>query len=222
MILRDVQRQPHVRVEIANGLELKTGKLQHVPAVLARCRDHRRHRRSDIATHLRRDARRAQDVADQAGGGGFAVGAGDADGAPLQERRRQLDFADHVHAALASGFERRQVHRHVGRDHYRVALQKHCRRLQFEGDRKARQHLRRFAQLVERLQVGRPDARAQARQQFGRRQPRFFHADHQHSGAGPVHRHLSFSVVSANSASTRPAIQKRAMIFDSVHPSASK
>ena len=34
--------------------------------------------------------------------------------------------------------------------------------------------------------------------------------------------HLSFNVVSANSASTSPAIQNRAMIFDSVQPSASK
>ena len=34
--------------------------------------------------------------------------------------------------------------------------------------------------------------------------------------------HLSFSVVSANSAITSPAIQKRAMIFDSCQPSASK
>ena len=34
--------------------------------------------------------------------------------------------------------------------------------------------------------------------------------------------HLSFSVVSANSAMTSPAIQKRAMIFDSCQPSASK
>ena len=34
--------------------------------------------------------------------------------------------------------------------------------------------------------------------------------------------HLSFSVVKAQSASTRPAIQNLAMIFDSVQPSASK
>ena len=34
--------------------------------------------------------------------------------------------------------------------------------------------------------------------------------------------HLNFNVVSANSANTRPAIQNRAMIFDSVQPSASK
>ena len=34
--------------------------------------------------------------------------------------------------------------------------------------------------------------------------------------------HLSFNVVSANSASTSPAIQKRAIIFDSAQPSASK
>ena len=222
MILRDIQRQPHMRVEIAYGLELKTGKLQHVPAVLARARDHRRHRRSDIAAHLRLQAGHAQDVADQAGGGGFSVGACDADGAPLQKRRCQFDFADHLHAAPASGFQRSQVRRNVRRNHHRVALRKHRRRLQFEWDIEARQHLGGLAQFGQRLQVGRAHARAQACQKLRRRQPRFFHADHQHSGAGPVRCHLSFRVVSANSASTRPAIQKRAMIFDSVHPSCSK
>jgi len=34
--------------------------------------------------------------------------------------------------------------------------------------------------------------------------------------------HLSFNVVKAQSASTSPAIQNRAIIFDSAHPSASK
>jgi len=48
----------------------------------------------------------------------------------------------------------------------------------------------------------------------------FLHADNESLDAGCDHR--SFRVVSAKSASTKPIIQKRAMILDSCHPSASK
>ena len=47
--------------------------------------------------------------------------------------------------------------------------------------------------------------------------PRRFKWGTKHNGP-----HRNFSVVRANNASTNPAIQKRAMIFDSCHPSASK
>ena len=41
-------------------------------------------------------------------------------------------------------------------------------------------------------------------------------------GEDPISAHRNFKVVSANSAITKPRIQKRTMIFDSCHPSASK
>ena len=75
-------------------------------------------------------------------------------------------------------------------------------------------------QFVERLEVGGAHHGALADEQRRRSHTGLLHADHQRLYALEVHR--SFSVVSANRASTRPAIQKRAMIFDSVQPSASK
>ena len=40
MVLGDVQRQGDVGAEVGDGFELEAGKLQHVPAVLARALDH--------------------------------------------------------------------------------------------------------------------------------------------------------------------------------------
>ena len=56
-----------------------------------------------------------EDVAGQAGGGGLAVGAGDADGAALEERGGEFDFADDRDAARAGGGERLEIEGHVGR-----------------------------------------------------------------------------------------------------------
>ena len=82
----------------------KLDKLQHVPLVRPRGFDHGGDRRADVAADLRRDAGLAQDVSDERGGGGLAIGAGDADGAALEERRGQFHFADHAHASSARGF----------------------------------------------------------------------------------------------------------------------
>ena len=82
VVRRDVERHADVGAERLDGLELEARKLEHVPlrpgaesstiAVTGR---------ADIAAHLDRDAALPQDVADHGGGGGLAVGAGDADGA---------------------------------------------------------------------------------------------------------------------------------------------
>ena len=118
----------------------------------------------------------------------------------------------------ARRFERRQIGRNVGRKHDQVAAFEDLGRLLRERDV---QSSRTPGQLVQRLQIGGADhARPRARSNAAEATPDFFMPDHQRLYA--LELHLSFSVVSANSASTRPAIQKRAMIFDSVQPSASK
>ena len=203
-------------------LELKTRKLQHVPAVRARAVHHGGDRHSDIPTHLHRHRRLAQDVADQAGGGGLAVGAGDPDGPALEKRRSQLHFADYQGAALAGLFEWRQVGGHIGREHNQVAPFEDLRRLRREGNVEPGQHRLRVVQLVQGLEIGGAHDRAMACQQFGCRHTGSLHPDHQRFDPAQLQAHLNFNVVRANSAITRPAIQKRAMIFDSAQPSASK
>ncbi len=74
VILRDVQRQGNVRAKFGDGLQLEAGEFQHVPPIVGRRIDHGGDRNADVAAHLHGDAGLAQDVPDQAGGGGLAVG----------------------------------------------------------------------------------------------------------------------------------------------------
>ena len=99
------------------------------------------------------DAGLAQDVADQAGGGGLAVGAGDADGAALEERRGQFDFADHARRR-AGGPPRAARDRPERRARARSDRgPRRPRASAGEGDAEARSSSR-ARQFVQRLQVG--------------------------------------------------------------------
>ncbi len=141
---------------------------------------------------------------------------GDADGAALEERRGEFDFADDGHAAPSRLLERREIGRDVGREHDELGRLENLGSLLGERD----VEFTDTGQLVERLEVGRAHHGALAEEERRRSHAGLLHADYQRVCALKVHR--SFSVVSAKRASTRPAIQKRAMIFDSVQPSASK
>ena len=93
---------------------------------------------ADIAAHLHRHAGFAQDVADQAGGGGLAVGAGNADGASLEEGRGEFHFADDGHAAAARVLERREIGGNIGREHDQFGGLEDLGGLLGEGDARVR------------------------------------------------------------------------------------
>jgi len=151
------------------------------------------------------------------------VGAGDADARSFEVIAGQLDFADNRHAPAAGGLERRQIRRHSGREDNQIRAFEHRRRLAEERNSESGQPAGGLRQLLERLQIGGHGPRPVAVQQFHRGQAGAAHARHEHPRAVEVNSsHRNFSVVSANSAITSPAIQKRIMIFDSGQPSASK
>src|ERR1051326_5983689 len=79
MIGRDVQYGANVRTELADGLELETRNLQHVPLPRARGLHHRGWRYADIPAHLAGDPGFFEDVACERGGRGLPISAGDAD-----------------------------------------------------------------------------------------------------------------------------------------------
>ncbi len=87
MVLGDVEGYGDIGVKLGDGFKLETGEFQHVPLVRPRGFDHGGDGRADIAANLGGDAGLVQDVSDQRGGGGLAVGAGDSDGAALEKRR---------------------------------------------------------------------------------------------------------------------------------------
>ncbi len=94
--------------------------------------------------------------------------------------------------------------------------------MNFEGDAQPFEQFAGPRQRIERFEVGRAHLGPLPRQQARRGHAGALQADHQYSFAVHIHGYLSFNVVNANNASTRPAIQKRAMIFDSAQPLASK
>ena len=164
-------------------------------------------------------------MADQAGGGGLAVGAGDADGAALAETARPAPLRrSRSTPRAAGGFERRQIGRHVGREHDQIARPRTPPASAARTECRSRSSIRAasgssssgFKSVARTARaLARPAARPPPSPISSAPPPARF---------GPLSSitYLSFNVVSANSASTRPAIQKRAMIFDSVQPSASK
>ena len=76
VVLRDVEGDADVGAKLGDGLQLEAGEFQDVPAIRPRGLDHGGDRGPDIPAHLHGHAGLAQDVADQAGGGGFSVRAG--------------------------------------------------------------------------------------------------------------------------------------------------
>ena len=208
--------------ELADRLELEAGKFQHVPAVVARaCRPSR-------VT-------------------GVPILPPTCTGTPASRRMWPIRLVVVVlpfepvipmvrplrngaasstspitaHAAPARRLERRQVGRHVGREHDQVAAFEHLGRS--AGRRGCPIELAASGSWSSGLRsVARTTAPCARAGTAADATPDFFIPTTSALRAFDSHGHLSFNVVSANSASTRPAIQKRAMIFDSVQPSASK
>ena len=145
---------------------------------------------------------------------------------PFQKRRGQFHFADHCHAR--AGAPLRSPRRSAGtpgESTIRSHAFEHFRRLWLE------RHVRAFqlcaAAAVRSSGSGRWRAlRAPLAASSSTAPDPIFPCPHQDAASRSLTSficvYLNFSVVSANSAITSPAIQNRAMIFDSCQPSASK
>src|SRR5262249_44489357 len=81
MIRRNVEARADLRPELLRGLELETGKLEHVPLIRPRRSDHRTWRAPDVSADLRG---RSENVSGERRSGRLAIGAGDADDRSLQ------------------------------------------------------------------------------------------------------------------------------------------
>ena len=152
--------------------------------------------------------------AGERGGGGFAVGSGDADVLPLRNGAASSNSPITGIPARADRPEQIKIGRDARRDAPSDRRRSNdCVRLRFDRDPRARlpsvfhpplAPSRLFRAAALRLRC------------------RIRHADHHYFSSSRSmsleYAHRSFNVVSANSAITRPAIQNRVMIFDSGHP----
>ena len=216
MVLRHVQAGRDGRVKSLDGFQLKAGKLQHVPLIGPRTFHHLGRRGSDIAAHLARDPALAQNVASQRRGGSFSVGARDPDGRSLQEMARPVPVPQsperRAHApARANPDPPARPAKSPPAPHRETALpfEPQLSRLPFPPSafHPPPEPARRAV-----AEAGSPPHRnAPSPPQQPSSLP---------TSSSPCYR--SFNVVSANSAITNPAIQKRVMIFDSSQPNCSK
>ena len=142
---------------------------------------------------------------------------------PLQKRRRQFHLADHRtprRRAASSGGRSAGT---SGESTIRSQPSNTSGDCCANGTSDVQQLARLGSWSSGFRSVARTSRALRARSNSTAAMPDFSMPDHQRSCMPSSSMfYLSFNVVSANSASTRPAIQKRAMIFDSVQPSASK
>ena len=147
--------------------------------------------------------------------GGLAVRAGDADNFALQEPARQFQIADDRNSPPANRLQDFQVGGHTRREHYEI------RTLERRGFLRLDRHTQLDKLRVRhRRLIHCRHSRSLFHQQLHRRDAATRHPDHDRSRS--IHFHRNFSVVSANNAISRPAIQKRMITLDSAHPNCSK
>ncbi len=228
MVRRDVQDRSDMRAKALDRLQLETRYLQHAPTLFARTLHQFGHRSSDVAPHLDRLPRPGQHLSAQRRRGRLPVGSRDRDDLPFQKPRRQLHLAHDRDPQPPRLLQPRRITRHPRAHHDQVlhaerplpvaaGLDRHSRIQQSSAARPAtalpdaspipspaRPAARRTAPTPRPICPVPPPVRACPR------------------SPACVSAYLSFNVVSANSANTSAAIQKRTITFDSLHPSSSK
>ena len=98
---RDVEDDGDVGMELLRAFELKAGNLEHRPGLVGALVDEGHDRHADVAADQGGNAGLFQDFAEQRGGGGFAVGAGDGEDLAFEKARGQFQFADDGQAEAA-------------------------------------------------------------------------------------------------------------------------
>ncbi len=103
-------------MEFFGGFELEAGDFEDVPGGVRRFFDKGDDGDADVAADLRGEAGFLEDFAEERGGGGFAVGAGDGEDLAFEEAGGKFQFADDGAAEIAGLHEFRCVERHAGAD----------------------------------------------------------------------------------------------------------
>ena len=116
----DVEDYGDPGMKAFSAFELKAGDLKDRPGFIGALVDEGNDGDADVAADKGGKAGFLKDFADQRGGGGFAVGAGNGQGFALEEARGQFQFADDGQAKALDLGEFWSVQRDAGADNDEV------------------------------------------------------------------------------------------------------
>ena len=186
---RDVEDDGDCGMELLGGFELEAGDFEDGPGVVGAVVDQRDDRDADVAADQRGQAGLLQDFADQRGGGGLAVGAGDGEDLALEEARGQFEFADDGPAEVAHLHQFGRVERHAGADDDEVLAAKGEQAVTagFDVDALFEQGGNVFGQRFGAADVGDGDLGSAAAQKNGRGQAGFAQSDDENFFAFELH-----------------------------------
>ena len=138
MVGREIQKQPDVWPEGAGDVELKARQFQHHTVVAFGMQATVQKRGADIAAHKGPSARCFQEMPDQPGRRGLAIGTGNRNDRRLKTPGSQGQFAHDRNAPPPCRHDQRVLQRHAGRRRKQVqTIQKAAARTAKLADRAA-------------------------------------------------------------------------------------
>ena len=181
MIGRDVEYHGDRGVELLSGFKLEAGDLENRPCLAGAGVDKSHDRDADVAANQRGQAGSREDFAQQRGGGGLAVGAGDGQDMAPEEAGGQLQLADDRQAEALYLLQLGGVQRHAWTDNDQILAAEGQQAVAAGLDHDAGfdQGGNFFGQLIGRAHVGDRHPRAAAAQKQRCRQTGFSQSDNQ-------------------------------------------
>ncbi|RWX49832.1 hypothetical protein VT98_10054 [Candidatus Electrothrix communis] len=219
MIRGEVKQQADIGTEISGCFQLKTGQLQHHNFRFSWIQQIFQNRGADIAADKNLLARAAQEMTDQAGYGGFAVGPGHRDDRHSDPASGEGKLSNNRHAPSSGRSQHRQIHRHTGTGHNQIRIDKKGSRmaacLQLSAEIYAALHKHGLLFLRDRLpKLRNRDIQSLLVQIFHRRQPGFSQADHNDFHARLQFNHnLSTEIICISGKLSAFALLKRTYIL---------
>src|SRR5690242_19271157 len=149
MIGSVIQEHADVGTEGGDEFELKAAEFGDGPGALGGGFDAGNQGRADVAGEQSGETRAAQNVFDERGRGGLAVGAGDADEFAFEETEGELDFAPDGDALLTRGAEDGSIGGNTGAGNDEIFLRERAggMSVEFKIDACAAQGSQRFAKF---------------------------------------------------------------------------
>ncbi len=189
MIGRNVEHNPNLRPETANGFELEAGNFQHNDRLRRRSFHQRNRRRPNVPADQRLESARCENLSNQRSGCSLPVRSRNADNRPRQKRRCQFNLSDDRLSQRPRLRDGCRIHGNPRADNDQVLILKCPLAMPagFNCDPLVKQRRNFLAKLLFRLGVGNRDPRAARLQKQRRSHARAPQSHHQHAFSVEFH-----------------------------------